>query len=187
MVDKDLAVISLLADMGNGEVQDPVTDLPLVDGLDDPISTAGRIVHWDAEWHWDATYSQFPHQALGGHVVALGLTQAEQIWEEYTYPIFEWAHQQAELPDLRTCKPWIDGISLKGLNCCMPIEYPVEIALGSADFISEDVLRQRFLHRRHITDYSTPAFGRELRQVQTSPAVPQWDLSLPSFRLLEVK
>ena len=29
---ENLAVISLLADMGNGEVQDPVTDLPLVDG-----------------------------------------------------------------------------------------------------------------------------------------------------------
>ena len=32
---EDLAVVSLLADMGNGEVQDPVTDLPLVNGQDD--------------------------------------------------------------------------------------------------------------------------------------------------------
>ena len=30
----NLAVISLLADMGNGEVQNPVTDLPLVNGQD---------------------------------------------------------------------------------------------------------------------------------------------------------
>ena len=82
MVSQDLSVISLLADMGNGEVQTPATDLPLVNGKDASVSTAGRIVHWDAEWHWDATYSQYAHQALGGHIVALGLTNASQIWSE---------------------------------------------------------------------------------------------------------
>ena len=75
MVSQDLSVVSLLADMGNGEVQNPATDLPLVNGQDDSVSTAGRIVHWDAEWHWDATYTQYPHQALGGHIVALGLDE----------------------------------------------------------------------------------------------------------------
>jgi hypothetical protein len=73
MVAKGIAVVSLLADMGNAEVQNPVTDLPLVTGQDDPISTAGRIVHWDAEWHWDATFTDYPDQALGGHLVNLGL------------------------------------------------------------------------------------------------------------------
>ena len=63
MVNQDLSVVSLLADMGNGEVQDPTTDLPLVNGQDAPISTPGRMLHWDAEWHWDATYTQYPHQA----------------------------------------------------------------------------------------------------------------------------
>ena len=72
---QNLAVVSLLADMGNGEVQNPTTDLPKVNGQDDPVSKSNRIVHWDAEWHWDATYTQYPHQALGGHIVALGLTQ----------------------------------------------------------------------------------------------------------------
>ena len=94
MNNNKLAVISLLADMGNGEVQNPTTDLPLVNGQD-AISKSGRIVHWDAEWHWDATYSQYDHQALGGHIVALGLTEAHQIWEEYTYPILNWARQHA--------------------------------------------------------------------------------------------
>jgi hypothetical protein len=94
MVSQDLNVISLLADMGNGEVQDPVADLPKVTGQDDPISTPGRIVHWDAEWHWDAIYNQFPHQALGGHIVALGLSNAVQIWDESTDTIFNWARQQ---------------------------------------------------------------------------------------------
>lgn len=97
MAAENLAVVSVLADMGNGEVQNPTTDLPKVTGQDDSISRPNRIVHWDAEWHWDAVYTQYAHQALGGHIVALGLTDAYQIWEEYTYPIFNWARQQGAI------------------------------------------------------------------------------------------
>ena len=57
MTPQNLAVVSQLADSGNGEVQDPATDLPLVNGQDDPISTPNHILHWDTEWHWDATYT----------------------------------------------------------------------------------------------------------------------------------
>lgn len=138
MATHNLAAISLLADMGNGEVQDPATDLPLVNGQDASVSTPDRIVHWDTEWHWDATYGQYEHQALGGHVVALGLSEANQIWEEYTYPIFNWAHQQNGIAGFAHMQYLDDGIP-QSLNCCIPIEYPVEVALGSADFISEDV------------------------------------------------
>ena len=140
MAPNNLAVISLLADMGNGEVQDPVTDLPRVNGSDDPVSTPGQIVHWDTEWHWDPTYPQFPHHALGGHIVALGLTQASQVWEEYTYPIFNWAHQRGGIAGFAHMQ-YLDGTNTiaNGLTCCTPIEYPVEVALGSSDFISEDV------------------------------------------------
>src|ERR1700687_4621119 len=63
----NLAVISVLADMGNGEVKYSKEDLSKVNGKDAPLSQQGRIIHWDAEWHWDATYSNFGHQALGGH------------------------------------------------------------------------------------------------------------------------
>ena len=134
----NLAALSLLADMGNGEVLDPRTDLPLVTGSDAPESASNRIVHWDAEWHWDATYPQFTHQALGGHVVALGLSKAEQVWEEYTYPIFEWAHQQNAIAGFVHMQYLGDTIP-QSLTCCTPIEYPVEVALGSADFIAEDI------------------------------------------------
>jgi hypothetical protein len=134
----NLAVISLLADMGNGEVQNATTDLPRVNGQDDPASTPGRIIHWDTEWHWDATYTQYPHQALGGHLVALGLSQAQQIWSEYTYPIFNWAHQQHAIAGFAHMQ-YLDGGIPQSLTCCTPIEYPVEVALGGADFISEDV------------------------------------------------
>jgi hypothetical protein len=139
MAENNLATISLLADMGNGEVQDPVQDLPRVTGLDDPISTPGRIVHWDAEWHWDATYTQYPHQALGGHIVALGLDEAQPVWEEYTYPVFEWIRQRGGIAGFAHMQYVGDGIP-QSLDCCKPLEYPIEVALGSAQFISEDVL-----------------------------------------------
>lgn len=135
----NLSVASLLADSGNGEVQDPATDLPLVNGQDDPVSTTGHILHWDAEWHWDATYSQYAHEALGGHIVTLGLSSAKQLWQEYTYPILDWAHQQNGIAGFAHMQ-YLDGNGLpSALTCCTPIEYPVEVALGAADFISEDV------------------------------------------------
>ena len=130
MVSQDFNVISLLADIGNGEVQTPATDLPKVNGQDDSISTSDRIVHWDAEWHWDATYTQYPHQALGGHIVALGLTNANQIWNESTYPILDWAHQQGGIAGFAHLQ-FLDDNFPTSLSCCTPIEYPVEVALGA--------------------------------------------------------
>jgi hypothetical protein len=139
MAEENLAVMSLQADMGNGEVQDPILDLPKVNGQDDPISTPpGRIIHWDAEWHWDAIYFQYPHQALGGHVLALGISEAYQVWEESTSSIFEWAHQRGGIAGFAHMQALGNEIP-QSLNCCGPIEYPVEVALGTADFISEDV------------------------------------------------
>ena len=139
MVSQDMAVMSLLADMGNGEVQNATTDLPLVNGQDASVSTPGRIVHWDTEWHWDADYTQYPHQALGGHIVALGLTNAYQIWSEPTYPIFAvGASAGRPLAALRISNIWMTAFR-PTLTCCTPIEYPVEVAMGDCDFISEDV------------------------------------------------
>ncbi|MFO1153096.1 MAG: DUF4082 domain-containing protein [Rhodospirillales bacterium] len=142
MSTNNLRVISLLADCGNGEVQNATTDLPLVTGLDASQTNATRMLHWDTEWHWDATFydPSVQHHALGGHLVLLGLSNAHQIWEEYTYPIFLWAHGQSPRPvaGFAHMQYLDDGIPGE-LNCCIPIEYPVEVALGAADFVSEDV------------------------------------------------
>jgi hypothetical protein len=138
MAAEDISVVALLADMGNGEVQNQTTDLPLVNGQNDPSSTGNRIIHWEAEWHWDATYGQYPHQALGGHIVALGLTNATQIWKEYSYPIFQWARNQGGIAGFAHMQ-YLDNGFPQTLTCCTPIEYPVEVALGACDFISEDV------------------------------------------------
>ena len=134
----DLSVISVLADMGNGEVQDSKRDLPKVTGQDGDQSTPGRIIHWDAEWHWDATYSNFSNQALGGHLVLLGLNNAQQIWEESPYKILEWARKQNAVTGFAHLEYLNDSVQNE-LNCCIPIDYPVEAALGTIDFISEDV------------------------------------------------
>lgn len=135
---EDLRFIALLADCGNGEVQIPTTDLPLVNGLDASISTATRTVHWDTEWHWDATYTQYAHQALGGHLVNLGETSAQQIWDEMPSTIINKVHGQGGISGFAHMQYLPSGIP-GSLDCCTPVEYPVEVALGSADFISEDV------------------------------------------------
>ena len=134
----DLAVISLLADMGNGEVKVSQRDLPKVNGKDAPQSTSRRIIHWDTEWHWDATYSNFSNQALGGHLVLLGLKDAHQIWEESPYKILEWAKKQNAIGAFAHLEYLNDSIQNE-LNCCIPIDFPVEAALGTIDFVSEDV------------------------------------------------
>jgi O-glycosyl hydrolase len=139
MAPENLAFASLLADMGNGEVLDSLADLPNVKVTDDSISTSTRTLHWDAEFHWDATYGQFSHQALGGHLLALGVSEAHQIWEEYTAPIFDWAHSRGGIAGFAHMQ-YLDDTIPQTLNCCLPIEYPVEVALGKGDFISEDVV-----------------------------------------------
>ncbi len=133
-----LAVISLLADMGNGEVKYSTVDLKKVNGKNAQASKPGQIIHWDAEWHWDATYSNFSHQALGGHLLILGLNNAHQIWDESPYKILDWSKSQHAVTGFAHMEYLKDSFQNE-LNCCIPVEYPVEAALGTIDFISEDV------------------------------------------------
>lgn len=134
----NLAVVSVLADMGNGEVKYAIQDIQKITGADAPQSEPNRIIHWDAEWHWDATYSQFTNQALGGHLVLLGLKHTKQIWAESPYKILEWAHKQKAIGGFAHFQYLNDTIQNE-LNCCIPVDYPVEAALGTIDFVSEDV------------------------------------------------
>jgi|GEM_PF-1498929 len=139
MVAADLMVLSLQADMGNGEVLDPATDLPLVNGNNSPASPPGRIIRWDAEWHWDPVYWQFPHQVLGGHILAMGITNAVQRWDEYTAPVLSWARNQGGVAGFAHLQYLPNHSFPTTLDCCAPLEYPVEVALGNCDFISQDV------------------------------------------------
>ena len=161
MAVNNLYVISLLADMGNGEVLDPVLDLPRVNGYDEPSSTAGRIMHWDAEWHWDPIYEEYSHHALGGHVVALGLSEAHQIKGEYTFPVFQWTHQQNGIAGFAHMQ-YLDNDIPQNLTCCTPLEYPVEVALGQSDFISEDMMDINSSYDGMCPDCAVQAYYRLL-------------------------
>ncbi len=114
-----LNVVAVLADMGNGEIRYAEKDLPLISGRDDAASRLGRLLHWDAEWHFDPRGVTFERKAIGGHLILLGLEHGETLFREYTYPVFEWAKRQNAVPGFA--------------------ELPVEVALGSAAFVMEDV------------------------------------------------
>jgi hypothetical protein len=93
----DLAVISVLADNGNGEIKYAEKDIPLITGHDDPVSTPNHIVHWDAEWHYDPEGVTFERKVIGGHLVLLGLKQGGQPFAQYTYPILKWANERGAI------------------------------------------------------------------------------------------
>jgi hypothetical protein len=112
--------------------------MPLITGKDHPISTPGRIVHWDAEWHFDPKGVTFDQKVMGGHLILLGLRHGERKFAEYTYPIFEWAHAQRAIAGFAHLQ-YLPGSIPKVLDCCLPLEYPVETALGSVQFLMEDV------------------------------------------------
>ena len=138
MQTNQLAVVALLADMGNGEVRDAARDLPKINGRDFPLSTPRQILHWDAEWHFDPRGVTFDEKAIGGHLILLGLEHGERAFSEFTYPIIQRAKQQKAVVGLAHMQYLTNGIP-QDLDCCAPLEYPVEIALGSVDFLMEDV------------------------------------------------
>jgi hypothetical protein len=133
----DLAVISVLADMGNSEAPDRVEDLSYVNGKDASQSSKDRIIHYSAEWHWDADEVQKPHQALGGHLVLLGLDKAQKMWEESGWKILEWSKKHEAICGFAHMQYLNDKLPGK-VNCCIPVDFPVEAAFGTIDFISED-------------------------------------------------
>ena len=137
MEPNDLAVISLLADMGNGEVKDSKRDLPKVNGKDAPQSTPVRIINWTQNKHWDATYSNFSNQALGGHLFTR-LKKCASDMGIITYKILEWVKEQNAIGGFAHLEYLNDSIQNE-LNCCIPIDFPVEAALKTIDFVSEDV------------------------------------------------
>ena len=134
----DLAVVSMLADMGNAEVKPSEIDLLKVTGNDAKESKPGRIIHWDAEWHFDPAGVTFEKQSIGGHLVLLGLKKAHQVWEESPYKILEWAEKQDAVSGFCHMQ-YLNDRFPEELTCCAPLDFPVEAALGTIDFLAEDV------------------------------------------------
>ena len=145
MQTNNLAVISVLADIGNGEMEYADRDIPMITGADSVVSTPQSIVHWDAEWHFDPVGVTFSDKMIGGHLIVLGLKSGKTFFSQYTYPVFAWAKDQGAIAGFAHMQylpyafyPPPDGIPLS-LDCCAPLEYPVETALGTSSFLMEDV------------------------------------------------
>jgi hypothetical protein len=124
--------------MGNGEVRDAPRDLPKINGRDVPLSTPRQILHWDAEWHFDPAGVTFDQKVIGGHLILLGLQHGERVFAEYDYPIIQRAKAQKAVVGFAHLQYLKNDIP-RDLDCCAPLEYPVETALGSIDFLMEDV------------------------------------------------
>jgi len=82
---------------------------------------------------------------IGGHLILLGLKQGGQPFAHYTYPILDWARKNGGIGGFAHMQylpyafyPPPDGI-LHSLDCCSPLEFPVETALGTSSFLMEDV------------------------------------------------
>lgn len=152
MKTNNLAVVSVLADIGNGEIKYQEKDIPFITGKDNPASTPQRILHWDAEWHFDPKGVTFEQKMIGGHLIILGLKSGKRLFSEYTYPIIEWARHQGAIVGFAHLQYLPDDIP-KELDCCKPLELPVEMALGNISFVMEDV---------HGSDHALHAYYRLL-------------------------
>jgi len=138
MKPNNLAVVAVLADVGNGEMKYAEKDVPLITGKDNPESTPGHILHWDAEWHFDPSGVTFEQKMIGGHLIILGLQHGKSFFSEFTYPVFKWARDQGAPVGFAHMQYLPEGIP-KVLDCCAPLEMPVETALGNVSFLMEDV------------------------------------------------
>jgi hypothetical protein len=124
--------------MGNGECRDAAEDLKLITGEDHPSTKPGRLMRWDAEWHFDPKGVTYEQKAIGGHLIALGLKSGQPMFREYTYPIIKWAQDQGGVVGFAHMQYLKNGIPDE-LDCCTPLEYPVEVALTPKMFLMEDV------------------------------------------------
>jgi hypothetical protein len=134
----NLTFLSVLADIGNGEVNRFPEDLMQVTGEDDSLSTENRIMHWDGEWHFDPVGWFVTEKVIGGHLLTLGLSQADSVTAGYPYPVLTWARDQGAISGFPHFQYLDDSIPQVEMDCCRPLDYPVEVALGTVDFIEED-------------------------------------------------
>ena len=68
----------------------------------------------------------------------LDLQEAQQIWDESPYKILEYGKARDAVVGFCHMQ-YLTGSLPDTLDCCTPIDYPVEAALGTIDFLAEDV------------------------------------------------
>jgi hypothetical protein len=119
------------------------TDLPLLTGFDDPVSSPAHLVHFDVE-------ISGLQASTGGHLLLLGLPPAahSEVWQSpNTYPggsgvpiVDTGFGRFAALRGMAHSWTWpADGtFPAPPLDCCMAFELPVHVARGDIDFIGTE-------------------------------------------------
>ncbi len=130
MTGADLTVGSALV-WGAGYRQ----DIGYFTGRDSPVSTPQRILHYDLE------VSAFVSDAMG-HLVALGLKNIQFPQRLYSLPITEWAIAQGAIVGMAHGMNWSANYQFPDPRgrCCIPFEFPIDLALGKMHFLETEVL-----------------------------------------------
>src|SRR5439155_22995466 len=75
MQTNNLAVISVLAEIGNGEIKYADRDIPMITGEDNAVANGQRLVHLDDERHLDPEDVTFSDKVSVGHRFVRGITR----------------------------------------------------------------------------------------------------------------
>jgi len=137
MEKNNLDVVAMLADIGKSEMKESKADLLKVNGKDAKGSVPGRIIRWDAEWHYEPSGMDAADQVIGGHLALLGLKEVHSIQEEPSYKILDWAKSQNAVTGFVSMK-YFNKESEDKSSSCVPLDFPVEVALGKIDFVADD-------------------------------------------------
>ena len=110
-------------------------DMSYFTGRDAPGSTPERILHYDLE------VSGFPSDLMG-HIVALGLKEIQFPRRLYSLPIAQWAIDQGAAVGMAHAMAWSSNYQFPelGRTCCVPYEFPIDLALGKMHFLETEVL-----------------------------------------------
>lgn len=92
-----------------------------------------KIVHMDAEWYSEEVAKK--NQQIVSHFALLGLDEILPTNENLSNKILEFAKKQNSVTGFVPLN--FNGLEVNASNCCLPLDYPVETALGNIDFIAE--------------------------------------------------
>lgn len=128
-----LDVLTVLTDKSDRrEIRE---ELPVIK-TDAKKSAAAKIIHWDTEWR----YNPADDKDMGGRLALLRLKEAPAEREILPHKILEWSKSQGAVTGFVYMKHFNDSVE-NNYRCCFPLDYSVEAALGTLDFIAENSLQ----------------------------------------------
>lgn len=132
MIKNNLDVLSVLTDKSDRrEIRE---ELPVI--KTDAKKSSAKIIHWDTEWR----YKPADNKDTGGHLALLRLKEAPAEKEITPHKVLEWSKNKGAVTGFVYMKHFNDSVD-NNSNCCFPLDYSVEAALGTIDFIAENSLQ----------------------------------------------